>query len=83
MKGTGVFERTVSVDGINVTVRGNITLIRAAESATPIAQAGGNFTKTVAAALTIGTDVTTGQATSLYTVVTNQSGELVTAFPGV
>ena len=57
-------------------------LVKAAEAVAPTPQAGGNFIRIVDAGRTIGTDVTTGQATSVYTVVTNKAGELVTAFPG-
>jgi RHS repeat-associated protein len=57
-------------------------LVKAAEAVAPAAQAGGNFVRIVDAGRTIGTDVTTGQATSIYTVITNKAGELVTAFPG-
>lgn len=57
-------------------------LVKAAESVSPIPQAGGNLERVVDAGRTIGTDVTTGQPTSVYTVITNPSGELVTAFPG-
>ncbi len=57
-------------------------LVKAAEAVAPTPQAGGNFIRIVDAGRTIGTDITTGQATSVYTVVTNKAGELVTAFPG-
>jgi RHS repeat-associated protein len=57
-------------------------LVKAAEAVAPTPQAGGNFIRIVDAGRTIGTDVTTGQATSVYTVVTDKAGELVTAFPG-
>jgi hypothetical protein len=57
-------------------------LVKAAESVAATPQAGGNFVRVVDAGRTIGTDVTTGQATSIYTVITDKLGELVTAFPG-
>jgi RHS repeat-associated protein len=57
-------------------------LVRAAESATANPSFGGKFVRTVDAGRVIGTDITTGQPTSIYTVVTDAKGELVTAFPG-
>ena len=57
-------------------------LVKAAESTTAVPSIGGKFVRTVDAGRVIGTDVTTGQATSVYTVVTDARGELVTAFPG-
>jgi len=57
-------------------------LVKAAESAEPVPSIGGKFVRTVDAGRVIGTDVTTGQATSVYTVVTDARGEFVTAFPG-
>lgn len=58
-------------------------LVRAAEATTPVPQAGGNFVRVVDAGKTVGIDVATGQSTSIYTVITNKIGELVTAFPGL
>jgi len=57
-------------------------LINAAESASPMRQAGGNFERVVDAGRTIGTDRHTGAPTSIYTVITRPNGNLVTAFPG-
>jgi hypothetical protein len=48
----------------------------------PVAQNNGNLARTVDAGRIVGVDRATGQATSLYTVVTSKAGELVTAFPG-
>jgi hypothetical protein len=59
------------------------SLIKAAESATPVPSIGGRFVRTVDAGRMVGTDITTGQPTSIYTVVTDSSGQLVTAYPGV
>jgi RHS repeat-associated protein len=58
-------------------------LIEAAGSASPVRQAGGNFERVVDAGRIIGTDATTGLRTSVYTVITDTSGNLVTAFPGL
>ena len=58
------------------------SLIKAAESTAPVPSVGGRFVRTVDAGRTVGTDATTGQPTSIYTVVTRGDGELVTAFPG-
>jgi RHS repeat-associated protein len=61
-----------------------VSLVRGAESVAPVAQSGGrNFQRVVQAGREIGTDVSTGQPTSTYTVITNARNELVTAFPGV
>ncbi|MDZ4258371.1 MAG: RHS repeat-associated core domain-containing protein [Gemmatimonadales bacterium] len=58
-------------------------LIKVAEGVTPTLQQGGNFQRIVDAGRAIGIDRAAGAPTSVYTVVTNKSGDLVTAFPGV
>jgi len=57
-------------------------LIKAAESVTPTASRR-YFVRVVDAGRIIGTDRATGTATSMYTVVTDASGELITAHPGL
>ena len=47
-----------------------------------VQQAGGNFQRIVDAGRTIGVDRATGQSTSIYTIITNAAGDLITAFPG-
>lgn len=58
------------------------SLIQAAASTPGTTNAVGNIERVVQAGTTVGTDRASGAATSVYTVVTKQSGELVTAFPG-
>ena len=58
------------------------SLIQAAGSAKETVQAGGNVERVVDAGRAIGTDRSTGLPTSVYTVITDTSGNLVTAFPG-
>ncbi len=70
--GKSFFEDSAAIPG----------LVKAAESATPIPSIGGKFVRTVDAGRVIGKDITIGQPTSIYTVVTDAKGELVTAFPG-
>jgi hypothetical protein len=60
-----------------------VQLTRAAERVEPIRQAGGNFKRVVDAGRTIGIDRATGQATTLYTVITSVASHLITMFPGV
>lgn len=57
-------------------------LIEKAASVKPSAQAGGNLERVVDAGRTIGIDRATNTPTSVYTVITKSSGDLVTAFPG-
>lgn len=59
-------------------------LIRKAESVPPVPQPNrpGRFERVVDAGRTIGTDVTTGQPTSIYTVITDAADNLRTSFPG-
>jgi RHS repeat-associated protein len=57
-------------------------LIQGARSTGAVAQAGGNFERVVDAGRIIGTDRTTGAATSIYTVITDSAGNMITAFPG-
>jgi RHS repeat-associated protein len=47
-----------------------------------VKQAYGNFARVVDAGRSIGFDKVTQQQTSIYTVITNAEGKLVTAFPG-
>lgn len=55
------------------------------QQATPmpiVKQANGNFARVVDAGWDIGFDKISGKSTSVYTVITNSEGKLVTAFPG-
>ncbi len=45
-------------------------------------QTNGNFSRIVDASRNIGIDRTTGTPTSIYSIITDKSGNLVTAFPG-
>jgi len=59
------------------------TLVQNASSVPPTIQpTTGNLQRIVDAGRVIGTDVTTGQPTSIYTVITDTSNNLKTAFPG-
>lgn len=58
-------------------------LIKDAELLAPTPQDRGNYQRVVDAGRTIGIDRRTGQPTSTYTVITTESGKLVTAFPGL
>ena len=51
-------------------------------SVRPSMQEGGRFERVVDTGYNIGVDYTTGKNTSTFTVITEESGELVTAFPG-
>ncbi len=57
-------------------------LVQAAEDVTPTVAANGNLVRVVDAGSEIGVDRATGQATSVYTVVTDPNGKLITAHPG-
>lgn len=58
-------------------------LIGQAGKSAPVQQAGRQtFQRVVDAGRIIGVDRSTGQATSIYTVITNAAGDLITAFPG-
>jgi len=58
-------------------------LVRRAEAVTPVQQAGGNLQRIVEAGRPIGIDRATGQLTSTYTVIADEAGNLITAFPGI
>jgi hypothetical protein len=76
----GPFSAGKSLFNDNVTIT---RLIADADSVTPVVQSGsGNLRYIVDAGRVIGIDRATGQATSIYTVVTKSGGDLVTAFPG-
>lgn len=63
----------------NVTIT---RLIADADAVVPGVQGNGNLAYVVDAGRVIGVDRVTGQATSVYTVITKPGGDLVTAFPG-
>lgn len=58
-------------------------LVTAAQHVAPATQANTNLVRIVDAGRTVGIDVATGQPTSVYTVVTTSTGNLVTMHPGV
>ena len=58
-------------------------LIRKGEDVEPVLQRNGNYRRIVNAGRIIGIDVNTGKPTSIYTVITNAAGDLVTAHPGL
>lgn len=69
--------KSVFYDNVTIT-----RLIADAETAAPVTRANGNLAWTIDAGRAIGIDRATGAATSMYTVLTNSGGRLVTAFPG-
>jgi len=77
----GARAATKSVFNVGEDIR---NLVRAGESVAPVAQrVGPNFQRVVDAERVRGVDITTGQPSSVYTVVTNAAGEVVTMFPGL
>lgn len=58
-------------------------LIRNAQLLTPTRQESGNCQRVFDAGRNIGVDRASGRQTSAYTVITTESGKLVTAFPGL
>jgi len=58
-------------------------LIKNAEQVTPVTEPNGRLKRVVDAGRSIGIDRATGRQTSTYTVITTESGDLVTAFPGL
>jgi len=48
----------------------------------PAKSAGNVLIRTVDAGRAVGIDRSTGQVTSVYTVITKNTGELITAYPG-
>ena len=59
-----------------------VDLIREAENVAPSSSQGA-FQRIIDAGRLIGTDRATGNPTSVYTVITNAAGDLITMFPGV
>lgn len=59
-----------------------VDLIKSSTQQPMVKQANGNFSRTFDVGRKIGTDMTTGNQTSIMTVITNETGNLVTAFPG-
>ena len=58
-------------------------LVQKAAQLPGIRQANGNFQRIVDAGKDIGIDMATKKSTSIYTVITDASNNLITAFPGV
>ncbi len=75
---TGALTAGKSVFNAGEDIKG---LIQAAESA-PAKSAGNVLIRTVDAGRAVGIDRSTGQVTSVYTVITKNTGELITAYPG-
>jgi len=59
-----------------------LDLLQKATQMPMVKQPNGNFARVVDAGRNIGFDKVTQQQTSIYTVITNAEGKLVTAFPG-
>jgi hypothetical protein len=57
-------------------------LIRAAEKVEPTAARGDALQRVVNTGHSIGVDRVTGKATSMYTVITDRAGNLITMHPG-
>lgn len=57
-------------------------LVAVSQRVAPATQANTNLVRIVDAGRVVGTDVATGQPTSIYTVVTTWTGDLVTMYPG-
>jgi RHS repeat-associated protein len=57
-------------------------LLQNIESVAPVVQPNGNFQRIADAGRIVGTDVTTGQPTSIYTVITDAANNLKTMHPG-
>jgi len=66
-----------------ISAREIVGLIKNSAQVPKLLQRGGNFQRVVNAGRIIGIDVTTGKATSYFTIITNKVGEVVTAFPGL
>jgi RHS repeat-associated protein len=75
---TGALTAGKSVFNAGEDIKG---LIQAAESA-PAKSAGNILIRTVDAGRAVGIDRSTGQVTSVHTVITKNTGELITAYPG-
>jgi len=60
-----------------------VKLIQQTEGVSPVKQAGGNFERVIDAGRIVGIDRNTQQPTSVYTVITDSLGNLITAFPGI
>ena len=58
------------------------SLLYAGEDVNPVQQIGGNFQRVIDAGREIGVSRATGP-TSVYTIITNAAGEVITAFPGL
>lgn len=59
-----------------------LNLVKRAESAPGYLAGNGNYVRIANAGRSVGIDRTTGKSTSVYTVVTDPLGNLITAYPG-
>jgi RHS repeat-associated protein len=76
--GSATSNKSLFNQGVNVP-----DLIQQAGLTSPYPQGNGRFERIVDAGRIIGVDRYTGQPTSIYTVITDSSGNLATTFPGV
>jgi len=67
----------------SISAREIVNLIKNSSQLPKILQRGGNYIRIVNAGRVIGVDAITGQPTSVFTIVTNKAGDLVTSFPGL
>ena len=73
----------LSKSKFNLSAREIVALIRRSAQSPKILQRGGNYARIVDAGKVIGVDATTGQGTSIFTIITNKAGDLITSFPGL
>jgi RHS repeat-associated protein len=66
-----------------LSVREMVELIKKAAQVPKSLQNGGNFERIVEAGKIIGIDAMTGRPTTVFTIITNKAGDLITAFPGI
>ena len=77
IEGVGNSGKSIFSTGENLT-----NLIKRAENTVPVKQSSGNYERMVDAGRIIGVDRATEKATNIYTIITDEGGNLVTAFPG-
>lgn len=60
-----------------------VDLIKRSAQVPKTLQRGGNYQRIIDAGYDIGIDAITGKPTSIFTIITNDAGKLITSFPGV
>lgn len=73
----------LSKSKFSLSAREVVDMIKNSAQVPKVLQRGGNYERIVDAGRIVGVDANTGKATSIFTIITNKAGDLITSFPGL